>query len=195
MKNPDRRAFLKAMLALPALLLAAPGQALSLGGELPTLLAPAPEFRLPGVVPGRTGKPVGSELSLADFRGRWLVLYFYPRDFTSGCTLEARGFQRDLAAFAARDTAVVGISADDGESHASFCGSEGLAFPLLSDQGGVVSRRYGSWIAPFSQRHTFLIDPQGVLRQRWTAVRPAGHSQEVLATLSDLQATAAQWPA
>ena len=195
MRHPDRRTFLKGMFVLPAALLTSPLQALGLGGELPTLLAPAPEFRLPGVVPGRGGKPVDTELSLADFHGQWLVLYFYPRDFTSGCTLEARGFQRDLASFASRGAAVVGVSADDGESHASFCGSEGLTFPLLSDQGGAVSRRYGSWIAPYSQRHTFLIDPQGLLRQRWTAVRPAGHSQEVLAMLSELQATLAQEPA
>jgi peroxiredoxin Q/BCP len=82
---------------------------------------------------------------------------------------------------------VAGISADDGESHQSFCGSEGLAFPLLSDPDGAVSRRYGSWMAPYSQRHTFLVDPQGVLRQVWTAVRPAGHSAEVLAALDQLQ--------
>jgi peroxiredoxin Q/BCP len=195
MQHSDRRTFLRLMLVLPAALLSAPRQVWGLGGELPPLLAPAPEFLLPGVVPDRAGKPVATELGLSDFRGRWLVLYFYPRDFTSGCTLEARGFQRDLDAFAAHDAAVVGISADDGESHASFCDSEGLAFALLSDQGGAVSRRYGSWIAPYSQRHTFLIDPEGLLRQHWTAVRPAGHSKEVLATLSELQAPTGQDPA
>ncbi|MFM7362681.1 MAG: peroxiredoxin [Cyanobium sp.] len=175
------------VLGTPAVLLAGPRRVLALGGELPPLEAPAPEFLLPGVIPGRGGRPVAADLSLADFRGRWLVLYFYPRDFTSGCTLEARGFQRDLAEYEAREATVVGVSADDGDSHASFCGSEGLAFPLLSDRDGLVSRRYGSWIAPYSQRHTFLIDPQGTLRHRWTAVRPGGHSQEVLAVLDGLQ--------
>jgi peroxiredoxin Q/BCP len=116
------------------------------------------------------------------------VLYFYPRDFTGGCTLEARGFQRDLQAYKAANADVVGVSADDPDSHASFCSEEGLAFPLLSDPGGAVSRLYGSWIAPFSQRHTFLIDPSGVLRASWVAVRPSGHSQDVLAALLDLQA-------
>jgi peroxiredoxin Q/BCP len=82
---------------------------------------------------------------------------------------------------------VAGISADDADSHSRFCGSEALAFPLLSDPGGRVSKAYGSWIAPFSQRHTFLIDPSGTLRARWTAVRPSGHSQEVLAELRQLQ--------
>lgn len=93
--------------------------------------------------------------ALGDFAGQWLVLYFYPRDFTGGCTLEARGFQKDLAAFRRRGTTVVGISADDPDSHASFCGSEDLAFPLLSDPGGTVSQRYGSWIAPFPSATPF----------------------------------------
>jgi peroxiredoxin Q/BCP len=164
-------------------LLCFPRGAAALGGMLPALDAPAPNFRLPAVVPGPGGRALEKDLSLADFRGQWLVLYFYPRDFTSGCTLEARGFQRDLEAFQRRGARVAGVSADDGDSHASFCGREGLAFPLLSDPDGQVSRVYGSWIAPYSQRHTFLIDPNGVLREIWTAVRPAGHSAEVLAAL------------
>ena len=139
----------------------------------------APDFSLPDAA-GRMHR-------LADYQGHWLVLYFYPKDFTSGCTLEAKGFQRDLEAFHRRGAEVVGVSADDEDSHLSFCGSEGLVFPLLSDPGGEVSRRYGSWIPPFSQRHTFLIDPDGVLRARWTAVRPLGHSQEVLEELLRIQ--------
>jgi peroxiredoxin Q/BCP len=170
-------------------LLAFGRRALALGGTLPPLDQPAPGFELPGVVPGSKGEPVESTLSLGDFAGRWLVLYFYPRDFTGGCTLEARGFQKDLAAFTAANASVVGVSADDADSHADFCSSEGLAFPLLSDPNGSISRAYGSWIAPFSQRHTFLIDPAGVLRASWVAVRPTGHSAEVLATLQGLQAS------
>jgi peroxiredoxin Q/BCP len=179
----SRRTLLNGLVALPLAWQLLPQRTLALGGILPTLDTPAPDFRLPAVVPDRQGEPRATELGLADFDGQWLVLYFYPRDFTSGCTLEARGFQRDLQAFRSRGAAVVGISADDGDSHISFCGSEGLAFPLLSDPDGRVSQLYGSWLAPFSQRHTFLIDPQGVLRQIWTAVRPAGHSAEVLAAL------------
>jgi len=158
-------------------------QAGALGGNLPALDTRAPDFRLQGFVPPQRQATV----SLADFQGRWLVLYFYPKDFTGGCTLEARGFQKDLVEFHAADAEVVGVSADDADSHASFCSEEALAFPLLSDPQGVVSQRYGSWIAPYSQRHTFLIDPEGFLRARWVAVRPAGHSQEVLATLQQLQ--------
>lgn len=184
----NRRQLLQG-LGLGALaLLGTPGQARAIGGTLPTLDEPAPDFALPGIVPGPDGEAREAQRSLADFHDQWLVLYFYPRDFTEGCTLEARGFQRDLQAFKAAGASVVGVSADDEESHARFCGSEALAFPLLSDPGGLTSRAYGSWIAPFSQRHTFLIDPQGQLRARWTAVRPLGHSQEVLATLRQLQA-------
>lgn len=174
-----------AVLTAPALLLA-PRRAQAIGGTLPELDAPAPGFQLDGVAP-KNGKAVPASLSLADFTGQWLVLYFYPRDFTGGCTLEARGFQKDLATYQASNAAVVGISADDPDSHASFCSEEGLAFPLLSDPGGQVSRRYGSWIPPFSQRHTFLIDPEGVLRARWVAVRPTSHSAEVLAELAHQQ--------
>jgi peroxiredoxin Q/BCP len=174
-----------AVLTAPALFLL-PRRADAIGGTLPELDAPAPGFLLDGVAP-KNGKAVPASLSLADFTGQWLVLYFYPRDFTGGCTLEARGFQKDLATYQASNAAVVGISADDQDSHASFCSEEGLSFPLLSDPGGQVSRRYGSWIPPFSQRHTFLIDPEGVLRARWVAVRPTSHSAEVLAELAHQQ--------
>lgn len=208
----SRRAALQSLGAglflLPVLSLGRPRAAYGIGGILPALDQPAPDFRLPGVAPlgepiiaaGSGRSPVAEQqvagaddgveevsLGLEDFRNQWLVLYFYPRDFTSGCTLEARGFQRDLDQFRRRGASVVGVSADDSSEHASFCGSEGLRFPLLSDPGGSVSQRYGSWIAPFSQRHTFLIDPEGILRARWSAVRPTGHSREVLAELERLQ--------
>ena len=166
-----------------------PSQARALGGTLPHLDETAPPFSLDGVAPDSAGVAQPVHLSLNDLSGRWIALYFYPKDFTSGCTLEARGFQRDLAAFAAAGAQVIGVSADRPDEHAEFCGSEGLRYPLLSDPGGRVSQAYGSWIAPLSQRHTFLIDPQGVLRASWTAVRPAGHSQEVLAELQRLQGT------
>jgi peroxiredoxin Q/BCP len=177
------RSTVAAAVFAPLSLLGRPRQAFALGGTLPDLNSPAPDFQLQGVAPPKRDTTLG----LKDFAGRWLVLYFYPKDFTGGCTLEARGFQRDLAAFDAANAAVVGVSADDADSHASFCSEEGLAFPLLSDPGGDVSRRYGSWIPPFSQRHTFLIDPRGVLQARWVAVRPSGHSAEVLAELQRQQ--------
>jgi len=185
-----RRSLLQGLVLLAAATVAGAPRAEALGGVLPDLGEAAPDFQLDGVAPGADGEAIPTQLGLSDFRGRWLVLYFYPRDFTSGCTLEARGFQQSLADFHQRGAEVVGVSADDGESHASFCGSEGLTYPLLSDPSGAVSRRFGSWMAPFSLRHTFLIDPQGRLQARWVGVSPARHSQEVLSRLQELQAGA-----
>ena len=179
----QRRQLLRGLAITSLSLLGFSRQALALGGVLPAEGEPALAFQLHGVVPGSDGSAMEADRSLADFAGRWLVLYFYPRDFTEGCTIEARAFQRDLDAFHRADAEDVGVSADSAESHAEFCGSEALAYPLLSDPGGQVSKAYGSWIPPFSQRHTFLIDPDGVLRQIWVAVRPSGHSQDVLASL------------
>lgn len=152
----------------------------SLGGSLPTIGSPAPPFDLEGM--DRTNSEQG-RWKLKDYEGRWLVLYFYPRDFTSGCTIEAHGFQSLVNDFEQAGANIIGISADNLEEHESFCSSEGLDFPLLSDPDGAVSRLYGSWMPPYSMRHTFLISPQGVVTAIWTAVRPVGHAREVLKTL------------
>ncbi len=152
----------------------------ALGGTQPAIDQPAPSFSLP------TNSGDG-EIALSDYVGEWVVLYFYPRDFTSGCTLEAQRFQRDLQEYKTRNTEIIGVSADDVASHAEFCESEALEFPLLSDTDGAVSKAYGSWIKPMSRRHTYLIDPEGILRERFLGVRPAIHSQEVLARLDELQ--------
>ena len=169
-------------LILPVLLSlflgAAPAYAL--GGEQVPLGEPAPQFTLPTNVGD-------GEISLSDYLGQWVVLYFYPKDFTPGCTLEAQRFQRDLPEFIDRNAQVIGVSADDVDSHAEFCDSEGLKFPLLADADGAVSRAYGSWMRPMSMRHTYLIDPEGMMRERFLGVRPAIHSQEVLARLDELQ--------
>ena len=160
--------------------------AYAMGGTQPTIDQPAPTFTLP--TNSREGNADGT-ISLADYIGQWVVLYFYPRDFTSGCTLEAQRFQRDLPEYQARNAQVIGVSADDVESHAEFCDAEALVFPLLSDPDGQVSRAYGSWMKPMSMRHTYLIDPDGVLKERFLGVRPVIHSQEVLARLDELQAS------
>ncbi|OLP20296.1 peroxiredoxin [Leptolyngbya sp. 'hensonii'] len=154
--------------------------ALALGGKLPEIGQPAPAFTLPS----STGD---GSISLADYRGKWVVLYFYPKDFTSGCTLEARRFQQDLPKYLEKNTQIIGVSADSVDSHTEFCDSEGLKFPLLSDRGGKVSQAYGSWLGIVSLRHSFLIDPEGILQERFTGVNPAIHSQEVLARLEALQ--------
>lgn len=152
---------------------------LALGGQLPPINEPAPEFTLP------TNSGDG-EVSLSDYRGQWVVVYFYPKDFTPGCTLEARRFQEDLPKYMARNTQILGISADDVDSHAEFCDSEGLKFPLLADVDGSVSKAYGSWLNSFSMRHSFIIDPDGILRETFVGVIPAIHSQEVLARLDEM---------
>ena len=154
--------------------------ALALGGTQPTLNEPAPEFTLPT----NTGD---GEIALSDYQGKWVVLYFYPQDFTSGCTIEARRFQQDLAEYESRNAQILGVSVDDVDSHREFCDAEGLKFPLLADTDGSVSKAYGSWLGSMSLRHTYLIDPNGVLQKTFLGVRPNTHSQEVLATLDELQ--------
>jgi thioredoxin-dependent peroxiredoxin len=155
--------------------------ALALGGTLPALNQAAPDFSLP------TNSGDG-QVSLSDYRGKWLVVYFYPKDFTSGCTIEARRFQQDLPKYLAKNTQIIGISADDINSHAEFCDSEGLKFPLLADTDGTVSKAYGSWMSFISARHSFIIDPEGILRETFVKINPASHSKEVLARLGELQA-------
>jgi thioredoxin-dependent peroxiredoxin len=152
----------------------------AMGGKQPPVNEPAPEF----VLPSNSGD---GHISLTDYRGQWIVLYFYPQDFTSGCTLEARRFQQDLAEYKSRNVQILGVSVDDVDSHAEFCDSEGLKFPLLADTDGSVSKIYGSWLGAMSLRHTYLIDPEGILRETFLGVRPSIHSQEVLARLDELQ--------
>ena len=161
-----------------------PSRASALGGVVLETGTTAPAFSLPG---SSRSQPDQSNWSLQDFKGRWVAVYFYPRDFTGGCTIEARGFETLHSDYLAANAEVVGISADSVDDHESFCESEGLSFPLLSDPDGTVSKAYGSWMAPYSLRHTFLIDPDGVLQHRWVAVRPSGHAQEVLEFLTNLQ--------
>jgi len=154
----------------------------AMGGTLPSVNQPAPEFTLPT----NTGD---GEISLSDYRGKWVVLYFYPKDFTPGCTIEARRFQEDLPKYLEQNTEIIGVSADDIDSHAEFCDSEGLKFPLLADTTGAVSKAYGSWMSFISMRHSFIIDPDGILRETFVKVNPIVHSQEVMARLKDLQQT------
>lgn len=154
--------------------------AIALGGKQPPIDELAPAFTLPS----NSGD---GDVSLTDFVGQWVVVYFYPQDFTSGCTLEAKRFQRDLPKYQQRNTAILGISTDDVQSHSEFCDSEGLKFPLLADTTGAVSKAYGSYLTGRSLRHTYLIDPDGKLRARFLGVNPVIHSAEVLAKLDELQ--------
>lgn len=150
--------------------------------EFPKVGDPAPAFSLTS--------EQGKVVKLADFKGKWVVLYFYPKDFTGGCTLQARNFQRDLDKYRSRNAEIVGVSVDSAESHKSFCEKEGLNFRLLSDAGAKVSTAYNSVMeydgAKLSSRNTFLIDPNGTLVRVFPSVKPAGHSDEVLAVLDEL---------
>ncbi len=143
----------------------------------------APEFTLIS----QEGTPV----SLKDYRGKWVVLYFYPRDFTSGCTIEAHNFQRDQPQYQQKNAAVLGVSVDSVDSHKQFCTKEGLNFKLLADSDRKVSSAYDSLtnlgLVKFASRHTFIINPDGKVARVFTEVNPNQHSEEVLAALAELQ--------
>ena len=151
--------------------------------EMPAVGAAAPSFNLTS----NEGKPV----SLNDFKGKWVVLYFYPKDFTQGCTIEARNFQRDLAKYQAANAVILGVSVDTADSHKEFCAKEGLNFKLLSDTDAKVSTEYGSLMEyqgnKLSARNTFIIDPEGKVAKVFEKVKVAAHSEEVLAALAALQ--------
>lgn len=133
----------------------------------------------------------GKQVSLSDFKGKWVVLYFYPKDFTSGCTLEAKNFQRDIAKYEAADAVILGVSVDTAESHKEFCAKEGLNFKLLADTDAKTSGEYGSIMeyngAKYSARNTFIIDPSGKVAKVFEKVKPQTHSEEVLAALAELK--------
>ncbi len=154
---------------------------------IPAVGSMAPDFTLNS----QEDKPI----SLHDFRGKWVVLYFYPKDQTPGCTIEAHGFQRDQAKYNAVNAVVVGVSVDTVESHKEWCAKDGMNFKMLSDADKVVVAKYGSTMtipqAPqlgmVAQRNTFLIDPTGKIVKEFIKVNPMGHSDEVLAALGELQ--------
>jgi thioredoxin-dependent peroxiredoxin len=157
--------------------------ALTAFAGVPEIGKPAPEFALKN--------QDGIEVKLSDFKGQWVVLYFYPKDFTSGCTLEARNFQRDLAGYEKLNAVVIGVSVDSTNSHKDFCTKEGLRFKLLADTDKKVTALYGS-LGDYqgnamALRNTFIINPGGKVAKVFEGVKPAGHSQEVLAALAQLQ--------
>ena len=165
------------------------GTSPSMAATIPEAGKKAPFFELPN----SRGTGLTSLDSLVQ-EGKWTVLYFYPGAFTSGCTLEARGFQRDLEEYRKLNAQIVGVSVDPVEKNAQFCTEEKLDFYMLSDRGGLVSKLYGSALSvpgfgTFSNRQTYLIDPQGNLRWVFTDVesRVPRHSAEVLAKLNELE--------
>jgi len=153
------------------------------GDKAPAVGAEAPDFTLNS----QDGKPV----SLHDFRGKWVVLYFYPKDMTPGCTIEAHNFQRDLSKYDAKNAVILGVSVQDEKTHQEFCAKESLNFKLLADTKNAVSEKYDSLtnygVMKLSARHTFLIDPSGKVRKVWTEVDVKKHSDDILAALDELE--------
>jgi peroxiredoxin Q/BCP len=146
----------------------------------------APNFTLPS--------QEESSVSLKDYRGKWIVLYFYPKDQTPGCSREAHNFQMDQPKFSERNAVVLGVSLDSVDSHKKFCAKEGLNFKLLADTDHKVTDSYGSLlnigVLKIAKRHTFLIDPSGKIAKAYTSVDPLKHSSEILAELDVLQKSA-----
>ncbi len=146
---------------------------------------PAPEFCLPD--------QEGTRTCLNDFKGQWVVLYFYPKDNTPGCTLEAVQFIKIRHAFESLDAVILGISPDSAQSHCRFIEKHELVLRLLSDPGHEVLQKYGVWIRKKMmgkvfwgvERSTFLIDPSGTFAHIWKNVRAQGHAEEVLETLKN----------
>ena len=150
------------------------------GDALPPVGETAPGFTLPS--------QDGTDVSLKDFRGKYVVLYFYPKDNTKGCTIEAHNFQRDLDKYQKENAVIVGVSVDSTDSHKDFCAKQGLTFKLLADTDKKVVEKYGSEREmmgnKMAARNTFLIDPEGKIVKEWMGVNPNTHSEEVLEALS-----------
>jgi peroxiredoxin Q/BCP len=141
----------------------------------------APGFTLPS--------QDGEKISLASFKGKWVVLYFYPKDMTSGCTIEAHNFQRDLKLYEDKNAVILGVSVDSTDSHKEFCTKESLSFRLLADTEHTVTESYGTFGfmgMKIASRNTFLIGPDGKIAKVWTGVSPSKHSEEVLAAIQEL---------
>ena len=139
------------------------------------------------------GEEIVESFGLEQFIGKnHVILFFYPKDFTSGCTIQAHNFQRDQELYHEKNAVILGVSVDTAESHAGFCAKEGLEFKLLSDIGGGVSGAYGSvrgaGKTAISARNTFVISPEGVIAKIFMKVDPNPHSAEVLSALAELQA-------
>jgi peroxiredoxin Q/BCP len=173
-------AIIAVLIVFAALLVARAARA----GDLPKVGQPAPDFNLPD--------QNGKLHTLQEYRGKWLVLYFYPKDDTPGCTQEACSFRDDLSQITELGAQVVGVSVDDTNSHAEFAKKYHLPFPLLADKSTETAARYGAlmdlWLIKFARRYTFLIDPQGNIKKMYLGVETSRHSKQIIADLKKLTA-------
>jgi thioredoxin-dependent peroxiredoxin len=156
--------------------------------ESPAIGQPAPAFRLQD--------QTGDWRALADYRGKWVALYFYPKADTPGCTTEACEFRDNIFAFEAIGATIIGISIDDVKAQKKFADKYSLPFPLLADKGGVAAQEYGVLNnimgLKLAKRQSFLIDPEGRIAKHYASVDPKTHSKEVLADLKSLMAASAK---
>jgi peroxiredoxin Q/BCP len=189
-RSAKARIVLSVALGLAILVVALPALHAALADDnamMPAVGSVAPDFKL--------NSQEGTSISLHDYKGKWVILYFYPKDMTSGCTIEAHGFQRDLAQYDAKGAVVLGVSVDSVDSHKEFCAKDSLTFKLLSDTAHEVVNKYGSLMTygtgdkamTMAARNTFLINPKGVIVKVYTNVKPTPHSEEVLADLTAQQ--------
>ena len=146
---------------------------------------PAPDFELPD--------QSGDIHTLNKYRGQWVILYFYPKNDTPGCTKEACAFRDEYKTITANNAQVLGVSVDDQDSHKKFIEKYSLPFPLLADTDGAVAKQYGSLTSlgfiKFAKRHSFIINPEGNIAVIYRDVDPANHSQEVLDDIERLQSS------
>ena len=153
--------------------------------EVPPVGSMAPAFAL--------SDQSGRQVSLESLRGKWLVLYFYPKNDTPGCTEEACNFRDDMAQLTRLGAQVVGVSIDNAASNAEFAEKYHLPFPLLADKDGAVAKRYGAFadwkLARFARRYTFLIDAQGKIMKTYLKVDTSKHSAEIIADLKQLSSS------
>jgi peroxiredoxin Q/BCP len=164
---------------LTAAFVAAASLAANAADTMPAVGQTAPDFTLPS--------QTGAQISLSSFHGKWVVLYFYPKDMTTGCTIEAHNFQNAQTQFDAKNAVILGVSVDSTESHQQFCAKDGLTFHLLADTSHSVVSSYGSLGehngTAMAMRNTFLIDPDGKITQVWVKVNPATAASDVLAAI------------
>jgi peroxiredoxin Q/BCP len=152
----------------------------AVAAEMPAVGQQAPAVALPS--------QDGATVDIKSFKGKWVVLYFYPKDMTPGCTIEAHNFQQDMPKYDKLNAAIVGVSVDKVDSHQEFCTKESLTFKLLSDADKKVVEEYGTLgKGGVATRSTFLIDPTGKIVQVWPMVNASKHSEEVLAALAEKQ--------
>ena len=168
---------------IAVIMIAFSGFKLSMANTTPTVGEKSPNFNLPDAK--------GNFHNLAQYKGKWVVLYFYPKDDTPGCTKQACTFRDDLHQLESLGAIVVGVSVDNGKSHAEFAKKYNLPFALLSDEKGTVAKQYGALtnlgFFKIAKRYTFLIDPNGILQKSYLNVDTSRHSQQIIDDLTALK--------